>query len=102
MLKRDDFVRRFVNAGLTYAQAYAAYHAMVGFFEDGVASRSSIRIGHVGVVKPLYRRPRTVTMGFHRDATGVKRVKQSYVIGHRTRYVFRIYKAFGRQHNLEP
>lgn len=102
MLKKPDFIRRFVQAGLTYAQAYMAYQAMVGFFEDGVAARSRIRIGHVGVLKPVKRRPRTVTMGFRRDASGVQKIKRTYVLGTRMSYAFRIYRAFGQQHDLMP
>ena len=102
MLKKPDFIRRFVQAGLTYAQAYAAYQALVGFFEDGVAARSRIRIGHVGVLRPVKRGARTVTMGFKRDATGMQKVKRIYVLGTRVSYTFRVFRRFGKQHNLMP
>lgn len=102
MLKKPDFVHRFVQAGLTYAQAYVAYQALIGLVEDGVAERSKIRFGHVGVLKPVKRRPRTVTMGFRRDATGVQKVKRTYVLGTRVSYAFRVYRAFGQQHDLMP
>jgi hypothetical protein len=101
-LKRVDFIRRFVDAGLTYSQAQTAYRAVVGFFEDGVASRSQICVGHVGVLKPVKRGARTVTMGFMRDASGVRKVKRNYLLGIRISYTFKVFKAFGRLHGLAP
>ena len=99
-LKRVDFIRRLVSNGLTYSQAQIAYQALVGFFEDGVAGRDHICIGHVGVLKPIHRKPRTVTMGFKRTASGVQRVKRNFVLGTRISYTFKVYRAFGRLHGL--
>ena len=101
-LKRVDFIRRLVSNGLTYMQAQTAYQALIGFFEDGVAGRDAICIGHVGVLKPIRRRPRTITMGFKRDKTGVKKVKRNYVLGTRVTYTFKVYRAFGKLHGLAP
>lgn len=102
MLTRVDFIRRFVKGGLTYAQAHMAYQAVVDFFEDGIASRSKIRISHVGVIKPIKRGPRSITMGFKRDATGMQKIKRNYLLGTRVSYTFRVYRAFGRKHDLYP
>ena len=101
-LKRVDFIRKLVNNGLSYSQAQVAYRSLVEFFEDGVAGRDQVCIGHVGVLKPIKRKPRTVTMGFKRDASGVQRIKRNFVLGTRVSYVFKIFRAFGRRHGLAP
>lgn len=101
-LKRVDFIQRLVNTGLTCTQAQIAYKALVSFFEDGVAARDHICIGHVGVLRPMRRKPRMITMGFKRDASGVQRIKRNFLLGTRVAYTFKVYRAFGKQHGLAP
>jgi hypothetical protein len=102
VLKRADFIRRFVDQGLTYSQADLAYQAMIGFFEDGVAGKCRICVAPVGVLKPVIQPARPVTMGFERDASGVHKRKRTYLLGMRWRYVFKVYRKFGRKHGLLP
>lgn len=102
-IKREDYVRHLVKqAGLTYVQAEAAYSATMRLFEDAIAEKNSIILGRFGVLEPKELKPRRVSMGFKKVGGRTIRCRREFFLGVRTRYVFRVFRAFGSAHDLVP
>jgi nucleoid DNA-binding protein len=102
-IKRDDFVRHFAqHADLTYVEAERAYTALIRLVENAVASKQPINLGRVGVLEPVCLKPRRVTMGFKREGSRMVRCRREFYLGVRTRFVFKLHRAFGRSHGLVP
>ncbi len=100
-IKRDDFVRYFAqHANLTYVQSERAYAALMRMLEHGIASKASINLGRVGVLEPRTLGSRRVVMGFKRTGGRVVKCRREFFIGVRTRFVFRMHRAFGSNHGL--
>jgi len=101
-VKRADFIKHFVDEGLTYTQAEIAYKGMMKAVESGIRNKAKIHLASVGVLRPLDRPPRQVVMGFERSGgTCVNKVRH-YAIGPRVEYRFKMHKAFGRSAGLIP
>ena len=100
LVARPEFIKKFVDAGLSYHQAETAYRAMVSVLEDGVAARAKIHFAKVGALDPVVLKPREYVMGFCRSKDGVKKMRRHYILGTRIRYKFKVYPAFGRAHDL--
>lgn len=102
-VKRDDFVRHFAtHANITYVEAERAYTALMRLLENAVASKQSVNLGRVGALVPSKLNPRKVTMGFKRDGGKMVKCKREFYLGVRTRFVFKLHRAFGRNHGLVP
>jgi hypothetical protein len=100
LVARPQFIKKFVQSGLSYEHAELAYRAMITVLEDGVAARAKIHFAGVGALDPMTLMPREITMGFKRTKEGVINTKRSFILGVRTRYKFRVYPTFGRAHDL--
>lgn len=101
-ITRREFIARFMRqCGLTYGDACRVYRCMVGLFEDGVINGSRICVGHVGALRPVWKRPREVTMPFKvtRDRQLV-RTRRTYTLGGRYTFKFVLYDAFVQKHSL--
>jgi len=97
---RVTFIKRMMQAGLTYDQALTAYNTLVGTIADGIVNGQKVYLGQVGVLNPTIQPPRTVKMGFERTAAGVKNTKREYHLDTRIKYCFRLFKQFVRTHEL--
>ena len=85
---------------MTYAQAVAAYAAMVNTFDDGIVNARKIVIGRVGAVIPVWHSPRDVRMGFKRGQDGVKRATKVFHMDGRYKFKFRLFRRFIETRNL--
>lgn len=106
-IKRSDFVRHLVqDSGLTYIQAEQAYSSLMRLLENAIATKAEVHLGKIGVLAPIELESRRVTMGFKRSGgrNGGKmwKCRQEFFIGARTRFVFRLYRSFGRNHDVVP
>lgn len=101
-IKRREFVSRFMDAGLTYAQAVAAYKTMCSVIEDGIVSGSKVILGSVGALAPVYKPPRDYHMHFRRTkGNKVQRgVHRTFFMDGRFEYRFKLFKAFAQNHKL--
>ena len=100
VIRRLDFIRKYMGYGLNFPQAVKAYRATMALMEDAVAAKSSIHFSKVGLLHAVTLRPRLVTMGFRRDKLGVHSVRREFVVGSRVEIRFRLYKKFARAHDL--
>lgn len=99
---RREFVSRFMRqCGMTYSEACRAYRCMVSIFEDGVVSGSRICVGHVGALKPVWKKPREVTMPF-KVVRGRKleKTRRVYALGGRYSFKFVLYANFIQTRSL--
>jgi len=99
-VNRAQFIKSFMNHGLTYLQAIAAYEAMSTTFELAIINAAKINIGRVGCLDPEIKDPRTVNMGFAREGGVLKKVQRVFVMARRVTYRFRIYRQFKATHRL--
>lgn len=98
---RRDFIRKFMQAGLTYDQAGRIYSCMVGVVEDSVLSGDKVKFGKVGCLFPVRKPPRDVFMGFERGPGNVvTRTKRVFHLDERVDYRFNFYREFIRKHQL--
>ena len=100
-VKRIDFVRKFMQANLTYEQACNIYACLIGVLEDAVVNGDKVKFGKIGCLFPVRKPPRDVVMGFVR-VTGGKIVhsKRVFHLDERTGYRFNFYSGFVRKHQL--
>ncbi len=106
-IKRSEFVRQLhEDAGLPYLKAEQVCTVFMRLLENSVASHATINLGRVGVLRPMALKPRRVVMGCKRSGGvgggSMEKVRREYWIGARTRYVFRLNRAFGESHELVP
>ncbi len=99
---RREFVARFMrDVGVSYSQACRIYECMCGIVEDGIVSGSKIRIGRVGALTPVWRRPREVKMHFAmKKGKRVVPAHKTYVMDGRYVYKFKLYREFVDTHTL--
>lgn len=100
--KRIDFIRQFVETGLSYTQAELAYQGMITSLERAISTRSKICFASVGALKPVDRPPREVVMGFDRSGGNCKRMLRRYTLGPRVEFKFKLHRAFGQKTGLMP
>ena len=102
IVNRREFIAKFMrDCGVTYSQACRIYESMVSVFEDGVVSGSKIRVGRVGALIPVWRKPREVTMHFRVEKGGrVKKTRRTYTLDGRFVFKFNLYRRFVDTHNL--
>lgn len=104
-VKRSDFVRTLHReAGLPYLRAEQVCTVIMRLLENSVATKAVINFGRIGTLRPIDLPPRRVVMGCKRGG-GVgggtmEKVRREYWVGQRTRYAFRLNKAFGQHHGL--
>jgi len=102
VVTRRDFIRKFMDCGLTFDQACRCYTGMVSVFEDAVVRAEKIGIGRVGCLTPTICPPRDVVMGFQRGKGGkVVRTKRLYHLDERVKYRFTLYREFKTKHGLQ-
>jgi nucleoid DNA-binding protein len=99
---RREFVTRFMrDVGVTYEQACRIYECMCNVIEDGIVSGSKVRVGRVGALTPVWRRPREVQMHFAvRKGKRVVPAKKTFVMDGRYVYKFKLYRQFVDTHAL--
>lgn len=96
VVKRADFIRNIVNTqDLTYAQASAAFDAVMKTLEDGICDGSKIQLGKIGAIVPVKLDPRPVQMNFKREHG-----QRTYFLGSRIKFKFRLFKAFLQSRTL--
>ena len=101
VVKRADFIRNIVkNEGLTYAQASAAFDAVIQTLEDGICAGSKIQLGKIGAIVPVRLDPRPVQMHFRRQGNTVVHQERTYFLGSRIKFKFRLFKAFLQSRTL--
>lgn len=102
-VKRSEIIQYLAKHGnLTYVQAEHAYAAFMRLLEDAISRRSKLNLARIGCIEPIELPPRRVVMGFKRRGKTVTKCRRDYWLGARTRYVFKLHKAFGQDHNLSP
>jgi len=99
-INRRDFVRKFMDSGLSYEESRKAYETMTRIFEDAICSGAKINIGNVLSIVPVWMEPRVVNMGFERVKNCVKKTQRTYYLGQRIRYRVNLYREFIRTHSL--
>jgi len=104
-VKRSDFVRHLhKEAGLPYLRAEQVCTVIMRLLENSVSAKMTINLGRIGTLRPIDLAPRRVVMGCKRSGgTGggtMEKVRREYWIGQRTRYAFRLNRAFGQHHGL--
>jgi hypothetical protein len=100
VIDRQDFILKLKSSGLSYVEATIAYEATVALFRDAVVNGHRVNIGKVGAIVPIMRPPRPVRMGFKRVGTKVEKVSREFILGHRIKFIFRLYRSFMRQKAL--
>jgi hypothetical protein len=95
--KHLDFIRVFTNRGLTYTQSERAYSAMIEAFESAMTNKQTVRIGHLGKLRPKLVPPKEYTMGCLRKDGEMDRKTYKYSIGRRVKFVFELHDAFARR-----
>ena len=101
-IKRKDFVERFMHqCDMSFSDACRAFECMCDTMKDGVVNGSHIRLGKLGVLRPVWHAPKEVHLGV-RQIKGRKYVKQKHVyfLGKRISYDLRIYRKFIDNHQL--
>lgn len=99
-IRHPDFIRKFVEYGLSHREAKKAYRAMMAMFADGIGSKSNILLYGVGTLQAVPQRPRRHVMGVVCDKEGYRRVRREFIVGSRIRYRFKIHDEFGRRHDF--
>jgi nucleoid DNA-binding protein len=101
-VKREDFIRSYTQQGaLTYKQAVAAYDCTMKVLEDAVVNGHRVTLGGVGALVPRDVPPRVVRMGFTKGKGGVVNLRsREYIIGHRKKYAFNLFKRFLQSRQL--
>ena len=100
-IKRLDFIKKFMDAGLTYDQACRVYSSMVAILENAVVSGDKVKFGKSGCLLPVRKPPRDVVMGFQRGPGNVvTRTKRVFHLDERVEYRFTFYREFARKHEL--
>lgn len=104
-IKRSDFVRQLhQDAGLSYLRAEQVCTVMMRLLESAVSAKATINLGRIGALRPLELPPRRVVMGCKRGGGvgggSLVKVRREFWLGTRTRYVFRLNRAFGHHHGL--
>ena len=98
---RREFIRKFMQAGLTYDQACRVYSTLVSLIEDSVVSGEKIKFGKVGCLLPVRKPPRDVVMGFMRGpGNSMVKSKRVFHLDERVDYRFSFYREFVRKHQL--
>jgi len=100
-VKKANFVKAFLSRGLGYAQANAAYDALLGVVEQAILDGHEIRLGHVGTITPVESDPRTVKMGFRREQGKIVKCHREYVLGRRVQFKFRLHRTFMRRNEFK-
>ena len=70
------------------------YEAMVSVFADGIVTGRKISIGRVLAIKPVKRKARRVTMGFHNQ-------KRTIHLSDRLTFKVAVYREFMAAHQLD-
>lgn len=101
-ISRREFVARFMRqCGMNYSQACQAYKCMCAIFADGVVSGSKIRLGQVGALIPVWRKPKEVVMTFKVvKGRRIVRSHRTYAMGGRYTFKFVLYDTFVNTHSL--
>lgn len=101
VIKRINFIRKFMQAGLTYDQACRVYVGLIALLEDGVVNGDKIKFGKMGCLFSVRKPPRDVVMGFVRGPGGkITHSKRVFHLDERTGYRFNFYRGFVRKHDL--
>jgi hypothetical protein len=98
--KRENFVRCFAKAGLTFSQSEIAYAAMVHALETAVNERRKIVLGDIGTLTPKLLNPRRVVMSCRGGKTGAAATRKEFILGPRTKYKFNLHHSFGERHGF--
>lgn len=96
-INRIDFIRRMVDAGLTFEQSHAAFDAVTQTLEEGIVNRKKINFGRILTVYPVELPPRKVSTNF-KQANGNRKV---YYLGRRVRYRVRLFRQFLSSRSLQ-
>ena len=100
-ITRRHFIRKFMQAGVTYDQACRVFSQMVGLMEDAVVNGDKVKFGKVGCLFPVRKPPRDVVMGFVRGpGNSMTHSKRVFHLDERTSYRFNFYREFIRKHQL--
>lgn len=105
VVKRIDIIRQLhKEAGLPYLRAEQVCTVLMRLLENSVAAKATINLGRIGSLHPVEKASRRVVMGCKRSG-GVgggtlEKVKREFWLGPRTRYAFRLNRAFGHSHGL--
>lgn len=100
-ISRRDFVEKFMQRGIPYAQACAVYEAFCEVFEDAIVNGNKINIGNVCSIAPKRLPPREVHMGCKVTKGGnVVKSKHIYLLDSRIRYKVNLFKKFKDTHEL--
>lgn len=99
-VKRSDFVKKLMQAGMSYEDSKKAYRSFVAVLEDAVVSGSRVNFGRLGALKPIARKSRSVHMGFERKGNTMRKTSKTYFLGRRITYKFQIYARFANSHEL--
>jgi nucleoid DNA-binding protein len=83
------------DCGVSYVQACRIFDTMVSVVEDGVCAGAKIKLGKVGMIHPVRRPAREVSMNF-KIGKGREVLKAQHVInlGPRICYKFRLFRQF--------
>ena len=101
VIKRLDFIRKFMDAGVNYEEASSVYSGMLSILEDALVNRARLKFGKIGRLVPVRMPPRDVVMGFTRGKGNVvTRKKRVYHLDERTEYRFKFYREFATKHDL--
>lgn len=100
-MSRIDIIKFFAKrCGVSYRKASKMYAAMSDMFSHAVKSKSSIRVGKVGVFKPVVSSPKRVVKSFKHGSNGEKLNPMVYNIDHRVKYRFTIFKEFRKNNKM--
>jgi len=92
---RKDFLTAYVRAGLTYAQARAAYAASMRLMEGAILTRTKVNLGNVCSIVPVERPPREVHKNFKKGE------REVFYLGRRVEFRVSIYKKFIEERQLD-
>jgi len=101
-LSRIEIIKFFSKrCGVSYRKAAIMYSALNDLFDEAIKNKDSIRIGKIGIFKPIISNPKRVVKGFIRGINGeVTPASEVYNIDHRIKYRFKLFKEYRRKNRM--
>lgn len=101
-VNRRDFVSRIMRqCGLSYVRASQVFNCLCDVVGDAVIHGNAVRLGRVGLLKPVRHSPKTVHKGF---IMGPKREiiknRHVYFMDSRLSWRLKVYRTFIDSHSL--
>ena len=99
--KQEDFVKVFIERGLTHRQASTAYSAMIDAMEQALVNKQTMVLAHLATIHPHEVKPRQYRMRCRRKKGGaLDPTLYEFQVGTRVKFIFKMRDTFGRRYGF--